>query len=215
MSKINKNLDVVLLMDKDRYQIGTKNHYQSKNKKTQIILGGSLRKESNHILHLKNKDFGMTKKWSTFTITRSGIIYQHFDPSYYSDYLGVKDVDKKSISIVLENMGMLFYDVNKEYFVNWINEKCDDNFVYEKLWKNCRYWERYTEEQYNSLALLCEFLIKEYGIERDALGFNVHEPDSIGFYGILTRSNYDSDYSDLNPAFDFQKLLKMLNIPVN
>lgn len=215
MGKMSKNLDVVLSMDKERYAVTTKNHYQTKNKKSQIILGGSLRKDSNHIIHLQYKDFGQTKKWPTFSITREGKIYQHYDPTYYSDYMGVKDIDKKSISIVLENMGMLFYDANKEQFVNWINERCPDNLVYEKVWKNCRYWEKYTDEQYESLALLCEFLFKEYGIEKDALGFNVHDPDSIGYHGILTRSNYDSDYTDLNPSFDFQKLLRMLNIPFN
>jgi len=212
---MGKDLDVVLLIDKEKYSIGTINHYQSKNKKTQIILGGSLRKDSNHILHLINKDFGLTKKWPTYSICRNGIIYQHYDPTFYGDYMGIKEIDKKSISVVLENMGMLFYDTNKEHFVNWINEICDDELVFEKLWKNFRYWENYTDQQYESLAILCEFLFKECGVERDGLGFNVHDQDSIGYKGILTRSNIDSDYTDLNPSFNFQKLFKLLNIPIN
>lgn len=215
MGKISKNLDVVLSLDKVKYAIDAKNHYQTKHKKSQIILGGSLRKDSNHIIHLQHKDFGYTKKWPTYSITRDGTIYQHYDPAYYSDYMGIKDIDKKSISIVLENMGMLFYDASKEHFVNWINEICSDELVYEKLWKNCRYWEKYSERQYESVAILCEYLFKEYDIQKDALGFNVHDPESIAYRGLLTRSNYDSDYSDLNPSFDFQKLLRLLNIPFN
>ncbi len=215
MSKISKNLDVVLSLDKDTYKIDSKNFHTSKTKKSQIIIGASLRKDSNHILHLQSKDFGHTKKWPTFTITREGKIYQHFDPQYYSDYMGTKDTDKKAISVVLENMGMLYFDMNKESFVNWINEDCDDKLIYEKIWKNSRYWESYTEDQYNSLAALCNYLSKEYDVLMDALGFNVYHEETDKFNGIVTRSNYDSDYCDVNPAFDFQKFLKMLKISVD
>ena len=215
MSKISKNLDMVLSLDKETYKLDVKNFYPTKTKKSQIILGGSLRKNSNHILHLKNKDFGLTKRWPTFSITREGLIYQHYDPMYYSDYMGIKEIDKKSVSIVLENMGMLFYDINKESFVNWINEDCDDKVIYEKLWKNCRYWEYYTDEQYDAVVGLCVFLSKEYDIHMDALGFNVFHEEVENFKGIVTRSNFDSDYFDLNPSFDFQKFLKMLNISMD
>lgn len=209
---------MILALDKDTYALDSKNFHTLRHKKTQIILGGSLRKDSNHILHLKHKDFGMTKRWPTFSITREGKIFQHYDPTYYSDYMGVKDIDKKSVSIVLENMGMLFYDVNKESFVNWIDEACTDSkMIGEKLWKNSRYWERYSNAQYDSLVWLCNFLIKEHDIKLDAIGHNVLETeiDLPNFQGILTRSNYDSDYTDLNPMFEWNKFLKMLNISID
>jgi N-acetyl-anhydromuramyl-L-alanine amidase AmpD len=214
MSKISKNLDVILSLDKETFKVDGKNFHQTKTKKTQIIIAGSLRKESNQILHLQTKDFGASKRWSTYTISREGKIYQHYDPQYYSDYMGIKEIDKKSISIVLENMGMLIYDTNKESFINWINEECDEKLVYEKLWKNFRYWESYSNVQYDSLSWLCMYLCKEYGINLDALGFNVFHEETTNYQGIVTRSNYDSDYSDLNPSFDFQKFLKMMNISV-
>jgi len=214
MSKMSKNLEMILSLDKDTYPIDQQNYHQVKSKKTQIIVGGSLRKGSNHIQHLKTKDFGTSKKWPTYSITREGVIFQHYDPSYYSDYMGIKEIDKKSISIVLENMGMLFYDANKECFMNWINEECNDKLIHEKLWKNCRYWETYTNKQYDSLSLLCGQLCKEQEIALDALGFNVYQEDTDKFNGIVTRSNFDSDYTDLNPSFDFQKFLKKLNIPM-
>ncbi len=211
---MSKNLEMILTLDKDTYPIDQQNYHQVKSKKTQIIVGGSLRKGSNHIQHLKTKDMGTTKKWPTYSITREGVIHQHYDPSYYSEYMGVKEIDKKSISIVLENMGMLFYDANKECFMNWINEECNDKLVYEKLWKNCRYWECYTNKQYDSLSLLCGQLCKEHDIILDSLGFNVYQEETDKFNGIVTRSNFDSDYTDLNPSFDFQKFLKKLNIPI-
>ncbi len=212
-----KNLDMILALDKETHVLEAKNFHASKTKKTQIILAGSLRKESNHILHLKKKDFGMTKRWPTYTITREGVIYQHYEPIYYSDFMGNKELDKKSVSIVLENMGMLFYDVNKESFVNWINEECTDSkMIGERLWKNYRYWEKYTTAQYDSLTFLCNHLIKELDIKLDAVGHNVlaTEVDMGAFQGITTRSNYDSEYTDLNPQFDWAKFLKMMDISI-
>jgi hypothetical protein len=217
MSKISKNLDVVLSLDKDTYALEAKNYHETKTKKTQILIGGSLRKESNHILHLKNKDFGLSKRWPTYTITRNGKIHQHFDPSFYSDYMNVKEIDKKSVSIVLENMGWVYYDANKEYFVNWIDEECNDKLIGEQPWKNYRYWEKYTSAQYTSLVSLCEYLTKELDIKMDAIGHNTFETekDLATFQGIVTKSNYDSDYTDLNPLFDFNKFLKLLNISID
>lgn len=219
MCKIGKDLDMVLALDKQTYAVDSKNYYSVKTKKTQIILGGSLRSESNHIIHLKKKDFGMSKRWPTFTITREGKIYQHFDPTFYSDFIGNKEVDKKAISIVLENMGWLNYDVNRDKFVNWINEECidDEKIIGQQLWKNYRYWEKYTSNQYESLVWLCNYLINEHGITLDAIGHNVLETeiDLVNFQGILTKSNFDSEYTDLNPMFNWNKFLKILNISVD
>jgi len=214
MSRLSKNLDVMMALDKTTYALESKNFHPSKTKKNQIIVGGSLRKGSNHIIHLLHKDNGNSKRWPTYTITREGVIHQHYDPMFYSDYMGVKEIDKRAISVVLENMGMLNYSTDKECFVNWANEECAENLVADRLWKNCRYWEKYTEEQYESLSNLCNYLTKEYEVHMDALGFNVFHEESEKFQGILTRSNYDSDYTDLNPSFDFQKFMKMLNISI-
>lgn len=218
MGKNSKNLDIVLSLDKDTYAVNTKNYYAVKTKKTQIIIGGSLRSDNNHITHLKIKDFGQTKRWPTFSISREGKIYQHYDPAYYSDYMNVREIDKKAVSIVLENMGMLMYDANKEKFVNWINEEVSDaeKQVGEQLWKNCRYWEKYTTAQCEALVKLCNYLMKELDIKVDAIGHNVLETeiDINQFQGIVTRSNYDSEYTDLNPMFNWNKFLKMMNISI-
>lgn len=213
MNKITKNLDILMTLDKKTYAIDPKCYMGTKVNKTQIILGGSLRKDSNYIKHLKIKDNGQTKRWCTFTITRDGKVYEHYDPqNLYTDYMGVKEIDKKSISIILENMGMLYFDNAREAFVNWIDEMCDEKLVYERQWKNYRYWEKYSDQQYDALANLCSTLCKEHKINLDCVGHNVFDPDAVDFKGIVTRSNIDSDYTDLNPSFDYQKFLKMLNI---
>ena len=95
----------MLKIDSETYKIGDDNHYKTQNVKTQIVLGTSLRKENFHIIRLQHKEIGNTKKWNTFTIARNGVIYQHFDSKLYSDFLGIKEADKRLISIIVENMG--------------------------------------------------------------------------------------------------------------
>ena len=186
--------------------------YKAKHDKTQIILGGSLRKENYHIKRMEYKTGGRSKEWCTYSIDREGNVFQHFDPKYYSDFMGDKEIDKKSISIVLENMGMLFYDYESESYLNWSHDMCDTDLVYERKWNGHTYWEAYTKEQHNSTVELCKFLIEKFNIEQDSLGFNVFFENTIQYEGIVTRSNYDNDYTDLNPSFNFKKFLKDMDI---
>ncbi len=199
-------------IDKNIYKVD--NFYKVKYDKTQIILGGSLRKENFHINRLKHKDGGKSKSFCTYSIDREGNVFQHYDPKYYSDFMGDKNIDKKSISIVLENMGMLFYDYETSKYLNWILDECSEEFMYERKWNGHTYWEQYSEEQFNSTVELIKFLIKEFDIELDCLGFNVFYENTLNYEGIVTRSNYNSDYSDLNPSFDFKLFLEELEIEI-
>jgi hypothetical protein len=199
-------------IDRKTHKVDSRNYHPTKTKKSQILLAGSQRKNSNNLLRLKRKDFGLSKRWPMFTIRRDGKIFQHFDPHYYSDFMDNKEIDKKIISVVLENMGMVYYDYEKNEYINWINESCGEDVVFEKVWKNQRYWESYTEEQFRACVNLCIHLCRTYGIKQDCLGHYVFQEETINFKGIITRSNYNSDFSDLNPSFDFKRFLKELNI---
>ena len=201
-----------MTIDKKTYKINDNNYYHTKHKKRQIILAGSLRSDRNHIIHLQHKKNGKSKNWNTFTISRNGNIYQHFDPTFYSDFMGIKEVDKQSISIVLENMGMVFYDYESNAYLNWIFEKCDESNVYEQNWKMSRYWEKYTTKQVDKTIELCKYLTNKHKISLDCLGFNAFHQDTDKFEGIVCRSNYDISYADLNPSFDFKYFLKKMGI---
>ena len=50
---------------------------------------------------------------------------------------------------------------------------------------------------------LIELICEEYDIPKNSIGHNVKVDKIEKFNGITTRSNYDSDFTDLNPAFDF------------
>lgn len=201
-----------MVIDKKTYKINDDNFYHTKHKKRQIILAGSLRKDHNHIIHLQHKRYGKSKNWNTFTISRNGEIFQHFDPAGYSDFMGIKEVDKQSISIVLENMGMVFYDFESNAYLNWIHEECDELDIYEQNWKTSRYWEKYTNNQIGTTIELCQYLTKKYKISLDSLGFNAFHENTDKFDGIVCRSNYDISYTDLNPSFDFKYFLNKMEI---
>lgn len=197
-------------IDKETYKISSSNRYKTKTTKTQIVIGNSLRKKNYHINRLIHKEYGKTKKWNTYTITREGKIFQHYNPEYYSDFLGIKEADKKSISILLENMGALVKHNN--VYLNWLNETCEPELTIKKKFMGQYYWENITKEQYESLKFLVDFLMKEFKIENKIIDFHHHHKDVLKFKGIVLRSNYIEDSTDINPTLDISKIKELLQL---
>jgi len=195
-------------IDTETFQIKEINRYKNQTPKTQIVLGSSLRKNGFHVTRLQHKEFGKTKRWNTYTITRNGLIFQHYDPKYYSDFLGIKDADKQSISIVLENMGSLFETDGK--YINWANEICEEERVVNKAWLGYSYWERYGDEQIASTLELCKKLCDEFGIPKVLIDFRNYHKDAAKFRGIAFRSNFFENSNDINPLFIIPEFKKML-----
>lgn len=189
------------------------NRYKTQIAKTQIIIGMSLRKDGNHIVRLKNKDYHKTKRWNTYTISRSGVIYEHYDPKYHTDYLEIKDVDKKSISIVLENMGNLF-ESQKDKYINWLNEVCANENVVEESFLGYHFWEKISDEQLNSTVELCKMLCDEYNIPKTVIDFQYHHKDIAKFRGIVFKSNYIEESNEAHPLFDVVKFNNLLQIEI-
>lgn len=196
-------------IDKLTYKIKPENRYKTKTTKTQIVIGLSLRKDSRHITRLQHKDFGKSKKWNTYTIGRDGIIYQHYDDKYYTDFLGVKEGDKRTISIILENMGALF-QVGIDKHINWLNEVCDEENVIEKEWLGYEFWERFPDKQIESLVFLCKELCIKHNIPTEFIEFIHYHKEIHKFKGIVFRGNYIEDSSDMTPLLETPKLYKML-----
>lgn len=199
----------MLKIDSETYTIKEVNRYKTQIAKTQIIIGSSLRKDSNHIIRLQHKDYKKTKTWNTYTISRSGQIYQHYDPIYHTDFIGIKEVDNKSISIVLENMGALFV-TPKDKYINWINEICDTDRVEEHQWLGYNFWEKFTEEQIEATVVLCKRLCDDFAIPKQTMEFHHFHRETFKFRGIVFRSNYIEDSSDINPLFDLIKFNELL-----
>jgi N-acetyl-anhydromuramyl-L-alanine amidase AmpD len=197
-------------IDNAKYKIDEINRYKTQNPKTQIVLATSLRKDNYHIVRLQHKEFGKTKRWNTFTVSRNGEIFQHYDTKFHSDFLGIKEADKQSLSIVLENMGCLFQTPHGKY-INWLNEICDPNNIEEKEWLGYSFWEKFSEEQIENTVHLCNDLCDEFSIPKACIEFHHYHKDTVRFKGIVFRSNYIEDCSDINPLFDIKKFNEMLS----
>ena len=200
-----------MTIDKKTYAIKPINHFSNVTPKTQILLALSLRKDHRHIIRLQHKEFGKTKRWNTFTVSRDGIIYQHYDPKYHSNFVDIKKADKQSISIVLENMGALF-KVGDNNFVNWINEECPIENIEEKKHSIIQYWEKFPEKQIKSTIELCKSLSKNFGIPTHLIEFNHYHKDIHKFKGIVFKSNYIQDSTEMNPLFNIEEFNEMLKI---
>jgi hypothetical protein len=173
-----------------------------------IVLGDTMRTGLNHIKRLNKQSYSNIGNWSTYTIDKKGVIYEHFDPRYISTILGDTGLDKISITILLENMNWLYYDNGTDAYYNWANEKClKSKSIIEKEFRGYRYWDSYTIAQMKSLIKLCKYLCETYDIDKNVIN-NSFFMDIINFEGILCRSNLDTSNRDVNPSFDFSKLEK-------
>lgn len=164
--------------------------------KEQIVLGHTSRNIKNFLDGVKLR---RSIKIPNYTIDKGGNIFNHFLPNNYSFVVP----NDKTITIFLENDGWLVK--KKKYFYNWIGDTYKGD-VYEKEWRGYNHWASYTDSQIESLNDLIDDLSVKYTIKKNIVGHNTKLLDTTNVNGILCRSNYYEEYTDLSPAFDFSKL---------
>jgi len=198
-------------IDLEKYELDENNFYKTEFNKRQIVLGNSFSEKDYHIRGWKTRNGGEYRKTSTFTIFKDGKIYQHFNPKMYSDFLNNKLFDKKIISIVLENQGWLQKDLLTNEYFNWVGNIYNKNKdVFEKRWRGFTYWDSYSKKQINSCANLVKHLCEEYNIPKKCVGHNTYIDGVEYFEGIVYRSNYHKECTDLNPSWDFKKFKELI-----
>jgi N-acetyl-anhydromuramyl-L-alanine amidase AmpD len=179
-------------------------------KKSQIILLHSSRNIQSYLLSLKFRLNGKYGKIPNYVITKDGKILQLLKNEEYSSTFSNPNINKHSIIIVLENLGWLQKEPLKDYYVNWIGDIYKGK-VFEKKWRDYFFWDPYTEEQLVSTVILVKNLMKEMKIEPNVVGHNTKINGVEKYEGVVTRSNFNSDYTDLSPAFDFEDFLNKIN----
>mgnify|MGYP003659415401 FL=1 len=200
-----------MVINKEIHALTTNNYFDKSFIKKQIILGNTLLTDMSHINGWEHRLGGQYTKTSTYTIDRKGNIYQHFDPKYYSDFVGEKSVDKKSISISLENQGWLLKDLMKDRYIDWVGNIYKRKVkVIEKRWRGYTYWDPYTTKQYKATLDLIKYLCKEFDIPKKIIGHNTQIQSIEQYEGITYRSNYYKEKTDLSPAWDFKKIKNKL-----
>ena len=179
------------------------------NKKTQIILTHTSRNVKEYLTSLKYRHNKKYDKIPHFIITRDGKIIQTLDTEKYSKFLNNSKHDKQSIIISLENLGWLEKEPLKNYHINWIGDIYKQK-VFNKTWRDYFFWQPYPEEQIILTSKLCVKLTKETNIPLKSVEHNTKINGIEKFEGIVTKSNFDSDFTDVSPAFNFEIFNKYL-----
>jgi N-acetyl-anhydromuramyl-L-alanine amidase AmpD len=178
-------------------------------KKKQIILCHTSREVKEYLTSLKFRYNGKFDKIPNYVITREGKILQLLSDESHTNFFQESNVNRNSIIICLENLGWLEKKPLTNYYINWKGSIYNQQ-VYEKKWRDYFFWQPYTDLQIKSTADLCNQLISNYKIDKRCIGHNVKFDGISMFEGIVTRSNFDSNFTDLNPSFNFETFRKFL-----
>jgi N-acetyl-anhydromuramyl-L-alanine amidase AmpD len=144
-----------------------------------------------------------------FIITRDGKILSLLDEHSYSNFFSEETFNRNSVIISLENLGWLEKKPLSDEYINWNGSIYKDE-VYEKKWRDFFFWEKYKNEQLETCSQLCNLLLENLKIEKRCVGHNTKIDGISKFEGIISRSNIDTRFTDLNPSFDFQTFFKKI-----
>jgi N-acetyl-anhydromuramyl-L-alanine amidase AmpD len=178
-------------------------------KKHQIILAHTSRNINDYLLSLKFRFNGKIKRIPNYIITREGKIIQLLGDTEHSEYFKDPNINRNSIIISLENLGWLQKEPLTDHYINWIGDIYKGE-VFEKKWRDYFFWQPYTESQIENLGLLCKNLFKNIKIKPQLVEHNTKIIGIEKYRGIVTKSNFGVNYTDVSPAFKFNELLKKI-----
>ena len=179
-------------------------------KKKQIIISHTSRDIDNYLVSLTNRRNGKYDKIPNYVIDREGKILKLLNDNEHTNYFNDKNINRNGIIISLENLGWLAKLPLSGSYVNWIGTKYD-GLVVDKKWRENFIWQPYTDIQMKSLGSLCKKIIKDNSIVNNCIGHNTKVIGVNKFEGIVVKSNYDAEYTDVSPAFDFETFSKYLS----
>ena len=181
-----------------------------KNKnKTQIILTNTSRNINDFLQSLKYRYNGKYDKIPNYIVTRDGKVLQLLDNDEYTNYNTTSSINRNSVIVCLENLGWLEKEPLKNYHINWIGYIYKQK-VFNKTWRDYFFWQPYPEEQIILTSKLCVKLTKETNIPLKSVEHNTKINGIEKFEGIVTKSNFYSDFTDVSPAFNFEIFNKYL-----
>lgn len=177
--------------------------------KKQIIITETKRDYKKYINSLKYRYNKKNPYLPNFLINKKGEIFQIMKPENFSSYMNNFEIDKNSIVVALENNGWLRKNPLKNMYSNWVGDIYKEE-VYEKKWREEIYWDKYQKKQIDQLSKLLINLCEKFEIPKSCVETNVKQDGVENFNGIVSKSNFDFIYKDVNPSFDFKLLKKKL-----
>jgi len=190
------------MIDKLKYQLNSKQYSKELFEKNKIIIGNTYTGDMSHHKGWTLRNNGKFNQVSTYSIDKSGEIYQHFHPKFWSKFTN-SDIDQNAISIAIVNEGWLI--PNGEEYYN-LNNTIFSGEPINKYWRGYDFWAPYSEPQYKALRLLILKLTKEFKIPLVITPHTTAIKNPKLVNGVLCRSNISKAYSDLSPLFDFNKI---------
>ena len=170
----------------------------------QILLCNSHRPAKDFLVGLKLRNNGKNKKIPNYFIEKDGKVHQLNKNDITREYLSGY-CDSGVTVIVLENLGWLKRRSNDGKFIDWLGN-IYINETHQKKWRGKLFWDEYTDEQTESTSEVIKNVCKEKKIPNDFIGHNVLVEGVENFRGIVSRSNYNEYWTDLNPSFNFELL---------
>ena len=177
--------------------------------KKQIILTHTSRDVEEYLMSLKYRMNGKFTRIPHYIIAKDGSVIQTLSEEHYSYFFHYPQINEESIIISLENLGWLEKVPLKDQYTNWIGN-IYKGVPYEKKWRDYFLWEPYTEAQMVSTAELCIKIVNKHNIEKKSVGHNTRISGIEDFGGIVSRSNYDNDFTDVSPAFNFDRFVNYI-----
>lgn len=200
-----------MVLETKKYKLSDSNYYQSNNEKKQIVIGHSLSKDMSFFNGWINRMNGKYKKTTPYTIDTNGKVYNHYPASNHSDFLGFEPHDLNTIPILLVNEGWLIKDIINNRHIDWVgNIYSRKDEIVERRWRGHSYWPPYPDKQIKSLVKLIDDITKEFNIEKKVIDHNTQVTGINKFEGIVFRSNYNKNTTDLSPAFEYNKFKKLI-----
>lgn len=179
-------------------------------KKKQIILNHTSREVGDYLTSLEFRYNMKYDKIPNFIITREGEILQLLPETGYSNVFSNPDVNSNSIIITLENLGWLEKKPLMNHYINW-NGSIYKQEVYNKKWRDYFFWEPYDDRQFDVTVKLCNELLDNMKIRKKFVGYNTYVSHIENYPGVVTRSNFDTRFTDLSPAFNYELFSKMID----
>jgi len=174
----------------------------------QIILSNSFRIADDY-LKQTNRFNSKNKKLPHFLIKKTGEVLPLLERYKKSEYMLFNGKKISSLYICFENLGWLEKVPTKDYFMNWVgNIKKQD--IYEKKWRDYFFWDIYSEQQIKTSVELCKEVMNENNIRQKFIGHNTKITGVEDFKGVVSRSNYSTYYTDINPSFPFHEFKTLI-----
>jgi N-acetyl-anhydromuramyl-L-alanine amidase AmpD len=178
-------------------------------KKKQIILCHTSREVDEYLTSLAVRYNGKYNRIPNYLIKKDGTIIQLLPEYGHTQYFTEESLNRNSVVISFENLGWLEKKPLTNEYINWKGSIYKGE-VFEKKWRDFFFWDPYTKKQYQSAADLCKELAETLQIEKRCIGHNTKVEGIENYGGIITRSNLNQTFTDLNPSFKFENFIKYI-----